>query len=199
MPQINLLGQDTKRYSEQFARGPLYAVRFFVFLFVALLCVWGFLFVRTRMVNGTVESTQADIVSQQKKILSDERRRELLVRQGQLDSANRLLASHEYWSRLLPELARVTVKTASYISFLAEANGEAHLKVTVPTYKDFDLFLQVFDLPEFNKVFSHVAVSSVGKFLQGDTQTVRFDVALKYNEDFLKAVNDSAPNNLLSQ
>ncbi len=199
MPQINLLGQDTKRYSEQFARGPLYAVRFFVFLFVALIGVWGFLFVRTRMINGVAAYTQADIVAQQKKILSDERRRELLVRQGQLDFANRLLSSHEYWSRLLPELARVTVKTASYISFLAEANGEAHLKVTVPTYKDFDLYLQVFDLPEFNKVFSHVTVSSVGKFLQGDTQSVRFDVALRYNEDFLKTVDDTTTNNLPAQ
>lgn len=199
MPQINLLGQDTKRYSEQFARGPLYAVRFFVFVFVVLIGVWGFLFIRTRMVNKLADTTQADIIAQQKKILSDERRRELLVRQGQLDSANRLLVSHEYWSRLLPELARVTVKTASYISFLAEANGQAHLKVTVPTYKDFDLYLQVFDLPEFNKVFSQVSVSSVSKFLQGDTQSVRFDVALKYNEEFLKTVDAGASGSIPAQ
>ncbi len=199
MPQINLLGQDAKRYSEQFAKGPLYAIRFFVFFFVVLICVWGFLFVRTRVITGKVMSTRAEVISQQNKILSDSRRRELLVKQGQLDSANRLLASHEYWSKLLPELARVTVKTASYISFFAEENGEAHLKVTVPTYKDFDLFLQVFDLPEFSNVFSHVSVSSVGKYLQGNTQSVRFDVVLKYNDEFLKTVNKEPTNNQPTQ
>jgi cell division protein FtsB len=187
MPQINLLGQDSQRYSAPWTKGPLYTVRLFAFLFVAMLAYWGYLFVRTRITTKEVADIQAQIIKTQKEILSSEKRRELLVRQGQLDATGRLLQEHKYWSRLLPELARVTLKTASYISFSADSVGTAHMVVTVPSYKDFDKFLQVFDLAQFNDHYFQVTVSSVGKFQQGDTQSVRFDVTLHYDQEFLRA------------
>lgn len=173
-------------------KGPLYVVRVFIVLFIALVLYWLYLFVQTKVTTKAVADTQAQIIKTQKDILANQKRQELLVRQGQLDAASKLLAEHRYWSRLLPELARVTLKTASYISFSAESSGNAHMSVTVPSYKDFDLFLQVFDLPQFSDHFSHITVSSVGKFQQGDTQMVRFDVALKYDKDFL-LTKDVAP------
>lgn len=147
------------------------------------------------MITKEVGATQEAIIAKQKQILADPNRRQLLVRQGQLQAAGDLVDEHKYWSRLLPELARVTLKNASYISFSADTNNTARMSVTVPSYKDFDQFLQVFDLEDFSKHFSNVTVSSVGKYQQGDAQSVRFDIVLKYDSAFLKgssAGNDAS-------
>ncbi len=196
MPQINLLGQDSNRYATPWLKGPLYIVRVFVVLFVLLIAYWGYLFVRTRVVTSQVASTQEQIIATQKEILANTTRRELLVRQGQLQAADGLVAEHQYWSKLLPELARVTLRTASYISFSADSAGVAHLSVTVPSYKDFDEFLQVFDLKGFNDHFSQITVSSVGKYQQGDAQLVRFEVALHYDKAFLKNSTTTQTNSV---
>lgn len=151
---------------------------------------------RTRVVTKQAATIQEQIKTTQKDILADTSRRELLVRQGQLQAADGLLTEHAYWSRLLPELARTTLRTASYIAFSADSAGVAHLSVTVPSYKDFDQFLQVFDLKEFNSHFSQITVSSVGKYQQGDAQLVRFEVALHYDKSFLKGASTNQTNSV---
>ncbi len=185
MPQINLLGQNN-RPTFSLGKSPLYLVRLFIVIFIGLLVYWAYLFVQTKFTTKQVATTQDSIIKTQKSILADENRKKLLVKQGQLRAANTLITEEEFWSRLLPELARVTLKSASYISFSATANGIARVSVAVPSYKDFDQFLQVFDLPEFNSHFSHITVSQVGKYQQGDVQSVRFDMTLQYDSGFLK-------------
>jgi hypothetical protein len=66
------------------------------------------------------------------------------------------------------------------------------MSVTVPSYREFDQFLQVFDLPQFNSKFSDVTVSSIGKYQQGDTQSIRFDVSMRYDSSFLKTASAGA-------
>lgn len=185
-PQINLLGQDAQ-HAAPWTKGTLYVVRFFVLLFIVVVAYWAYIFVRARLVTQDIAQAQEQIIQTQKEILANQNRRELLVRQGQLKTADALIADYQYWSKLLPELARVTLRGASYISFSADRTGTARLSVTVPSYEAFDQFLQVFDLPPFDEPFSQITVSSVGKYQQGDTQSVRFDVTLKYNQNFLKA------------
>lgn len=186
MPQINLLGQENTHKNAAWARLPLYLVRFFIVLFIAILLYWGYLYVQVKLTVSKVAAAQADIIRIQKETLADKNRRELLVRQGQLSTLDKLLKDQQYWSKFLPELARVTLKSASYLSFSAGKDGIARMSVTVPSYKEFDEFLQVFDLPQFNSKFSDITVSSIGKYQQGDTQSVRFEVAMHYDVSFLK-------------
>lgn len=192
MPQINLLGQENTHRNAALTRLPLYLVRFFVVLFIAVLLYWVYLYVRVKLVVNKVAVAQADIIRIQKETLADKDRRELLVRQGQLSTLDKLLKDQQYWSKFLPELARVTLKSASYLSFSAGKDGTARMSVTVPTYREFDEFLQVFDLPQFNSKFSNVTVSSIGKYQQGDTQSVRFDVTMQYDVNFLKSSDNSS-------
>lgn len=187
MPQINLLGQENTHRNAALTRLPLYLVRFFIVIFIAVIVYWGYLYVRVKLVVNQVSLAQADIIRIQKETLADKNRRELLVRQGQLSALDKLLKDQQYWSKFLPELARVTLKSASYLSFSAGKDGIARMSVTVPSYREFDEFLQVFDLPQFNSKFSDVTVSSIGKYQQGDTQSIRFDVAMHYDASFLKA------------
>lgn len=191
MPQINLLGQENTHRDATLIRLPLYLVRFFVLLFIAVLLYWAYLYVRVKLVVNKVAVAQADIIRIQKETLADKDRRELLVRQGQLSTLDKLLKDQQYWSKFLPELARVTLKSASYLSFSAGKDGTARMSVTVPTYREFDEFLQVFDLPQFNSKFSNVTVSSIGKYQQGDTQSVRFDVTMQYDVTFLKTTSST--------
>lgn len=191
MPQINLLGQENTHRNATLIRLPLYLVRFFVLLFIAVLLYWAYLYVRVKLVVNKVAVAQADIIRIQKETLADKDRRELLVRQGQLSTLDKLLKDQQYWSKFLPELARVTLKSASYLSFSAGKDGTARMSVTVPTYREFDEFLQVFDLPQFNSKFSNVTVSSIGKYQQGDTQSVRFDVTMQYDVTFLKTTSST--------
>ena len=194
MPQINLLGQDAQRSPAAFSKGPVYIVRLFSIIFLLILLGWGYLFFKVRADKNELERTEAQVEAVQKEILAMPTWREVIVRQGQIRAAEDLLAGQEIWSRLLPELARVTLKSASYISFSADANGVARMSVTVPSYKEFDQFLQVFDLPQFSSNFSRITVSSVGKYQQGDTQSVKFDIAAQYNSSFLKAASTKASN-----
>lgn len=192
MPQINLLGQENTHRNATLIRLPLYLVRFFVLLFIVVLLYWAYLYVRVKLVVNKVAVAQADIIRIQKETLADKDRRELLVRQGQLSTLDKLLKDQQYWSKFLPELARVTLKSASYLSFSAGKDGTARMSVTVPTYREFDEFLQVFDLPQFNSKFSNVTVSSIGKYQQGDTQSVRFDVTMQYDVNFLKTTSNAS-------
>ena len=56
---------------------------------------------------------------------------------------------------------------------------------------------EVFDLKEFNDKFSHITVSTVGKYQQGDAQMIRFEVTLKYDQAFLQA-NASSDKEVVS-
>jgi hypothetical protein len=192
MPQINLLGQENTHRNAALMQLPLYLVRFFVLVFIVVLIYWGYLYVQVKLAVNKVSLAQADIIRIQKETLADKNRRELLVRQGQLNALDKLLKDQQYWSKFLPELARVTLKSASYLSFSAGKDGIARMSVTVPSYREFDQFLQVFDLPQFNSKFSDVTVSSIGKYQQGDTQSIRFDVSMRYDSSFLKTASAGA-------
>ncbi len=187
MPQINLLGQDGERSTSSLSRGPVYLVRIFALIFVLLLAVWGFLALRIRMNTTKATEVEADIKKVQEEIMAMPAWRQVVTRQGQVRAAEGLLDSQQLWSRLLPELARVTLQGASYLSFSADVRGTARMSVSVPSYTDFDKFLQVFDLPQFNNHFSQVTVSSVEKYQQGDSQLIRFDVTVAYDKAFLSA------------
>jgi hypothetical protein len=185
MPQINLLDQESRAGGNTLANAPLYMVRLLVAIFIVLLLYWAFLFVESKLTTGKIAGIQQTIIAKQKQLLENNSRKELILRQGQLASVKTLIASQEKWSKLLPELARVTLQSARYMSFNADGQGNARMVVNVPNYKEMDKFLQVFNLPEFNNEFSQVTVSGVSRVQQGDVPMVRFDVGIKYDKSFL--------------
>lgn len=185
MAQINLLGSDSKGTSGVMTSLPIFLVRALVVIFIGLLVYWGVLFVQAKLVKNEISSIQQEIISVQNEILKNEDRKALLAKQGQIEATKGLISEHEYWSKLLPELARITLGSARYLSFTATGEGTARMVVNVPNYQEMDLFLQVFNRDEFNNKFSSVSVSGVSKVQQGDVTFVRFEVAVKYNPDFL--------------
>jgi hypothetical protein len=135
---------------------------------------------------STIFDTQTAIIKLQNDILNSPGRKELLVRQGQLAEASKLMVAHPFWSKLLPALGQVTLKSARYLALTADNKGALHLSVTVSTYTDLDKFLQVFDRDEFNRHFGDVKVVSVSKYQVGETNGVKFNVDMKYDTSILR-------------
>ncbi len=191
MAQINLLGQEGVGGNVG-TKIPLYLVRILATVFVIVLGYWGVLSVRERLTTSQIAKLQAEIIATQKELVEDQSRQELVKRQGQVATVNTLIAEHKYWSKVLPELARVTLRSARYLAFSLSGNGTAKMTVNVSNYTEMDKFLQAFNLPEFNTVFKAVKVVSIGKVQQGDLQLVRFEIEVQYDQNFLK--KDQTPS-----
>jgi hypothetical protein len=90
----------------------------------------------------------------------------------------------------LPELARVSLQRSDYVSIDAVSDGSLSLSVKLPSYADADKFLQVFDLPEYNRQFSNVRVLSIVKSTdEGGAISYLMRVQLDFSTDFLKSTN----------
>ena len=110
----------------------------------------------------------------------------MITRQGQLQSVNGLIKNHMSWSYLLPELARVTLRSSSYTTISADSTGTLTMSVSAPNYSDLDQYLQVFNLPQFNQQFSDVKVLSVSKAQEGSNLTTQMRIELKFKPDFIR-------------
>ncbi|QQS22804.1 hypothetical protein IPM19_04220 [bacterium] len=185
MADINLL--DSQAHTNVIrARSKQWILRLVTIALVAALLLYAGLFLfswqaerKTADVKRTIDSTVAEMQN-------NEKRKELLTRQGQLKNIDQLLTTHLYWSGLLPELARVTLTSAQYTSISATDDGTLELTVTVPSYAEAEKFLQVFDLPEYNKQFSNVKVMSLAKAEQGNLLATSMRLSLTLNKDLLK-------------
>lgn len=191
MAQINLLGQESGSGESVAVKLPMYFVRILVVVFILLLGYWAFLFVQSKITKNSISELQGEIITKQKQLMESGQRKELVKRQGQLAAANSLINEHEYWTRVLPEIARVTLRSARYMSFNIDGTGQAKMVVNVPSYTEMDKFLQAISMDEFNDVFQSVTVTSINKVQQGETQLVRFEISVKYNKDFLKKSEES--------
>ncbi len=191
MAQINLLGQESGSGESVAVKLPMYFVRILVVVFILLLGYWAFLFVQSKITKNSISELQGEIITKQKQLMESGQRKELVKRQGQLAAANSLINEHEYWTRVLPEIARVTLRSARYMSFNIDGAGQAKMVVNVPSYTEMDKFLQAISMDEFNDVFQSVTVTSINKVQQGETQLVRFEISVKYNKDFLKKSEES--------
>lgn len=186
MSEINLLnnGSDTRVSSQ--AAGKAWTLRLAGAAFIATLLLYGYLFYSGWSAQKTVDKDQAAISAFQNNINSNKQRKELVTRQGQIKNANTLISEHMSWSYLLPELARVTVQSASYTNIIATSTGALDLTVTVPSYAEADKYLQVFNLPEYNKEFSNVRIMSLVRAQQEDQLQTVMRLQLTYNPEFLK-------------
>lgn len=191
MPQINLLSTETK--AKSVSTGTIFTLlaRLFALAFFAVLGYYGFLFFKSRNTASEIVSKQANITKLQNEVLNNPQRGELLARQGQLQEFNKLVDTHPYWSQFFPELARVTLRSAYYTAFSADGKGAVKITAIVPTYAEFDQFLSVFDKDGYYDRLYNVRVSSVSKFLVGQTNAIKFEVELTYDPELIKQTTDN--------
>jgi hypothetical protein len=188
MSQINLLDSETKTSF----RVNTYAwlSKAMAGLLVLVLLAYGVLYFMQNSRQKQVNEVRKKTIAAQKELVESTDRKELVTRQGQLNSLNPLLENHFYWSGLLPELARISLRQSTYVNIDAAGDGSIILNVKMPSYADLDKFLQVFDLPEYNRQFSNVRVLSINKEISAESQIAyAMRVQLNFNTDFIKNAN----------
>lgn len=187
MAQINLLDSEPK---SGFSRnGYSILTKVMVGLLVLLVLFYGYLYFRQGQIQKEINSVRERTQAAQKEAIANSDRDELLTRQGQLAALNPLIEDHVYWSGLLPELARISLRQSSYVALSAVDNGNLILSVEMPTYADLDKFLQVFDLPEYNRQFSNVRTLSINKATEEGQTAYVMRVQLTFNTEFIKNAN----------
>ncbi len=188
MADINLLQPEQVSAATIIGRGQYVVSRILMIIMVVLLAGYAYLFIDLRSTNSSLSTTKEKIASAQGEALNNKDRNELITRQGQLKELDNLIKGHLSWSYLLPELARVTLKSAKYTNIDADASGKLDLTIALSSYEDLEKFLQIFDLPEYNEQFSDVKVLSITKTQQADTGTTETTVKLqlKFNPTFIK-------------
>lgn len=185
MAQINLLKQTSTPYNFK-GSGPKILVRVIFVVLVALVIYYIWLFISSKSIDDKIQQTQSQIKSEQQKALGLEGRDELLVRQQQIQSLQGLIAAHPYWSQLFPELARVTLKTASYSSLKVGLGDDLTLSVTVPSLEDLDKYMQIFDLSQFNQNFSDIRISGFTKVQSASSNAIQFQVNMTYGPSLIQ-------------
>jgi hypothetical protein len=183
--QINLLSSNTVKSNlgQTFLK---VAVKVLAGILVALIAYYVFLYFDAKKTDSALTAVQGKIVQAQSSVVAQKDRLELIARQGQIQELQSLLKNHIYWSNLFPKLAEATLKTASYVSFSASNDGTGSMVVSVPSYTELDKFLQVFDLPQFNKNFSDIKIASINRSQKGDVLETRAEIRFKYNGTLIK-------------
>ncbi len=184
MAQINLLKQNTTGAVTQ--KIPSLIAKLLGVVFIAAIGYYAWLFFEMRSVERQSKDIEQQISKEKGSIVEVKQRDELLTRQLQLKELGSLMQAHTYWSSLLPELAKVTLKTASYTSIHAANDGELSLVVNVPGVAELDKFLQVFDRSEFNENFSDVSIGSISKTQDQGSLYTTFEVRMKFNPALLR-------------
>jgi hypothetical protein len=192
MPQINLLKQAPVNYSQatfKILEGILLAV------LLGLVAYYGWLYLQSKAVDSKITSTEININQDTQKALATPGREELIVRQEQLKNLATLIASHVYFSQILPKLAQSTLSTASYSDLEIPGDGTLSLVATVPTIEDLDNYLQVFNLPQVYKYFSNVKISSFAKVQNLNSTSIRFQVTMNYDPSIIQYSPSPNQNN----
>lgn len=185
MADINLLGGENKSSFNLGTTSASLAVKALVVVAVLVVLYYGYLRVQISRTRNSIQSTISKTNQLKSQAVSSKERGEVITRQGQLKNLNTLIKNHLYWSGMLPELARVTLKTASYSSITADSTGLLNMEVLVPDYTSADKYLQVFDLPQFNEQFSDVKVLSITKQQKDDQVQTSMKLQLKFNPEFI--------------
>ena len=185
MAQINLLKQSGSTHHFGSAI-PKIVVRILVVVLLVLLGYYIWLFVTIKSTEDKIFQAQAKLNTDKQAALTIQNRDELFTRQLQLKSLADIISKHVYWSQLLPELARVTLKTSSYSTMRASADGSVDLSVTVPNLSELDKYMQVFDVAEFNENFNDIRIGGFSKVVSEKGTTIQFAVKMKYKPELIQ-------------
>jgi hypothetical protein len=188
MANINLLSTtDNTGSSASISRRLAHLIaRLLALVLLAVFAYYGYLQYSARSTAKDLKEVKDKTTQAQRDALGNKDRLELITRQGQMQNLDKLIKGHVSWSYLLPELARVSLRSASYASVEAASSGKMILTVSLPDYREVDKYLQIFDLPEYNEQFSDVKVMSITKAQQGTVLVTQLKIQLTFNPEFLK-------------
>jgi len=193
--QINLLKQTSVSSSNLGNTLPKILVWVFAGLVVAVLIYYAWLFIDANGINKKIKDAQDAMVKYNTEIANVPRKDELYTRQLQLKNYNELVGKHVYWSQLFPALAKSTLKSATYSNLQLQDSGNTlSLSANVPTVADLDKYLQVFDIPEFNKNFSNVRVTGFNKSSDLNSTSIKFQLKMQYDPSLLQYDPSLNPN-----
>ena len=186
MSDINLLqsrieegGVNSSSFARIVARILMLLVIAAVVVYIALLVNGWHTKNKLTELNNKIETVQASAIGNKDRI-------ELVTRQEQLSELETLIDNHTYWSYLLPELTRVTLKTAKYTEIDAEDNGKLTLTANLPSYEEIEKFLQIFDLPEYNQQFSNVKIMGISRVVSETSVATQLRLELIFNPEYIK-------------
>ncbi len=190
MAQINLLKQKSVSQNA-WETLPRVLVKVFFAIAICVLAYYGWTWIRIGKINKEIKNLSEQNAQNINTAMNLGKRNEVLARQAQLKELDGILSRHYYWSQFLPELAKVTLKTAAYSTLKADIQGGLSLSVTVNSLNDLDKYLQVFDQAKFNENFSDVRIGGFHKNIDSSGTTVKFDVRMNYNPSLLIYKPDS--------
>ena len=186
MADINLLQSTTSSPALMVTKIKRVIARVLMIVLLVIVAGYGYLYFDLYQTNKNLTTTETAIAKAQSEALSNKDRSELITRQGQLKELDTLVKQHLYWSYLLPELARVTLKSAKYTAIDAGEEGKLNLTVSLPSYTDLEKFMQIFDLPAYNQQFSNVKIMSIGKTQQDAQVEISVRLELTFNPAYIK-------------
>lgn len=185
MAEINLL--ETKNTIASVKQtGKKWLLRLVVVLLFLAMAGYLLIFIMQSSAKNKITNLETKMSQVRTELQNNKERNELITRQGQLQDLNKLLGEHQFWSTLLPELARVSLTSASYTTIETATAGNIILSVAVPTYADAEKFLQVFDLPEYNQQFSNVRLLALSRSQQDNVLKTVMRIQLTLNPNLLK-------------
>lgn len=187
MANINLLGQENFQSQPKITGekiGTTLSVVGALILVLIVAAYWWFVWQEKSVISDTADlKTKFAVLD--KEVSSSPIRKEAILRQGQILELKQLLGGYTYWSRLLPELSKVTLKTSGYVSLTASSDKNLHLNVVMPDFAEFDKFLKVFDNSVYNTKFKNLKVVSAGRFQNEQGSGVRAEVEVQIKPELL--------------
>jgi hypothetical protein len=189
MANINLLGQENFQSQPKITGekiGTTLSVVGALILVLIVAAYWWFVWQEKSVISDTADlKTKFAVLD--KEVSSSPIRKEAILRQGQILELKQLLGGYTYWSRLLPELSKVTLKTSGYVSLTASSDKNLHLNVVMPDFAEFDKFLKVFDNSVYNTKFKNLKVVSAGRFQNEQGSGVRAEVEVQIKPELLNS------------
>lgn len=186
MPEINLLHNDQTDSGINSGLAATVLARLLLFLVIVAVIIYGVLFFFSWQGNKNLTDAKQQVQSLQTEALANKDRNEVVTRQEQLTELETLIDNHVYWSYLLPELARVTLKSAKYTEIQADSEGKLDLTINLPSYEDVEKYLEIFDLPEYNQQFSNVRIMGINTVQKDAGIETELRLELTFNPEFIK-------------
>ncbi len=182
--QINLL----KQQSPFAVSGNVLSIvnKLIIVVILALVGYFGWAYFQVKTVKKQVVSLNSDIANKKIEFNQTSRSDELITRQAQVKEFSNLINSHVYWSQLLPEIAKVTLKQATYLSMQTDSKHVLSMSVQLPNMVELDKFLQVFNSPTLNKYFRDVKIGGVSKVQEDDLSLIKAEITFDFNPEIIK-------------
>lgn len=186
MADINLLQNDSYESGVNAGYAATVLARLLLLLVMGVIAIYAVLYFDSWRSDSSLQEVTSKISTKQAESLTNKDRNELVTRQEQLAELEVLIDKHVYWSYLMPELARVTLKSAQYTEIEAKSDGKLNLTVKLPSYEDIEKYMQIFDLPEYNQQFSNVKITGINKVQTESTVETELRLELTFNPEYIK-------------